>query len=114
MPIKTEIMRNAVVAGPGYGPMATHGALYTTSPGATAPSEPVGASYARQPLTWGAPSNGVIQAVATFTVPAGNEIVGQGVHDALTAGNYLDGEDTTAQVFSIEGTVTITFFAAAP
>lgn len=113
MAIKTELMRNAVVEGPGYCPKATHGALYTTSPGATAGTEPTG-SYARQPLTWGAAAGGTAQATATFTVPAGVTIVGQGVHDALTAGNYLDGDDVTSQNFATEGTVTVTFIATAP
>lgn len=102
-------MKNPVATA--YGATATHGALYTTTPGATAGTEPTGGTpaYARKPLTWGAPTNGVIQAVATFDIPAGTTIVGQGVHTALTAGTYLDGGAVTSQAFATQGTATVTF-----
>jgi len=106
MAIQTETQRNNLATA--YGAAATHGALYTTSPGATAGTEPTG-SYARQPLTWGAAAGGAVQATATFTVPAGATIVGQGVHTALTGGTYLDGGDVTSQNFATEGTTTVTF-----
>ena len=104
MAIKTEAQRNTLANA--YGAAAKQGALYITSPGATAGTEP-GGSYSKQPLTWSAASGSVIEATATFTVPAGATIVGQGVHAA--DGTYLDGGDVTSQNFATEGTTTVTF-----
>jgi hypothetical protein len=93
-----------------YGAAATYGALYTSAPGASAGTEPSGGSpaYARKALTWGSASGGVITASATFDVPACT-VVGTGVHDAVTAGNYIDGKTETSVVFATQDTVTVTF-----
>lgn len=95
-----------------FGNLATHGAIYTTVPGASAGTEPA-TVYARKPLTWSAPvttsATEVITATATFDVPAGANIQGVGVHTALTAGTYLDGGSVTAQSFATQGTLTVTF-----
>lgn len=109
MAIKTTAQRNTLADA--YGAAAPYGALYTTSPTATAGTEPTGGSpaYARKALSWGAAVNGVITAVATFDVPIGATIVGIGVHDAATAGNYLDGGDITEQNFTSQGTLQVTF-----
>lgn len=110
MAIKTNKLKEALAVA--YGTNATHGALYTTAPGATAGTEPTGGSpaYARKPLTWTAGTeDGVVTATATFDVPTGVTIVGAGVHDALTAGNYLDGGTVTSQQFNSQGTYTATF-----
>ena len=48
MAIQTTGMRNALATA--YETEATHAAIYTTVPGATAGTEP-GAPYARKPLT---------------------------------------------------------------
>lgn len=110
MAIKTAAGRNA--ASVAYGNLATHGAIYTTAPGATAGTEPTGV-YARKPLTWGAPSdNGTVStitATATFDVPSGATITGVGLHTALTAGNYVDGGTVTSQNFASQGTLTVTY-----
>jgi len=108
MAIQTTGMRNALATA--YETEATHAAIYTTVPGATAGTEP-GAPYARKPLTWGEPANGVVTATATFDVPAGATIVGGGIHDAVTAGNYLDGGPVTSQAFATAGqyTLSLTF-----
>jgi len=93
-----------------YGTDAPYAALYTTAPGATAGTEVTGGSpaYARKALTWGAPSNGVITATATFDVPAGTTVVGAGLHSAVTGGTYLDGGAVASQQFASQGTYALT------
>src|SRR3954447_26291883 len=109
MAIQTTAEKNNLATA--YGGNAAFGAVYTTAPGATAGTEPSGGSpaYARKALSWGAPSNGVVTATATFDIPAGVTIVGAGVHTALTAGTYLDGTAITSQAFASQGTYTVTF-----
>lgn len=109
MAIQTTTEKNNLATQ--YGTNAAYGAVYTTAPGATAGTEPTGGSpaYARKALTWGAPSGGAVTATATFDIPSGATIVGVGVHDALTAGNYLDGCSVTSQAFSSQGTLQVTF-----
>lgn len=109
MAIQTATQKNNLATA--YGTNATHGALYTTAPGAAAGTEPTGGTpaYARKALTWSAPSNGLITATATFDVPAGTTVVGTGLHTALTAGTYLDGGTVTSQAFASQGTYTATF-----
>lgn len=94
-----------------YATNATHGAVYTTVPGATQGTEPTGGTpaYARKPLAWSAPSNGVITVAPVFDIPSANTIVGAGVHNAITAGTYLDGSTVTSQAFSSQGTYTVTY-----
>lgn len=109
MTIQTATQKNTLATS--YGTAATHAALYTTAPGATAGTEPTGGTpaYARKALTWGAPANGVTTAGAvTFDVPSGSTIVGAGVHSALTAGTYLDGASVTSQAFASQGTYQLT------
>lgn len=94
-----------------YKTAATHGAVYTTAPGGSAGTEPSGGSpaYARKALSWGASTNGVTTATATFDIPTGTTIVGAGVHTAITAGTYLDGVAVTSQAFASQGTYQVTF-----
>lgn len=101
--VQTATMRDALAVA--YDAEASHAALYTTAPGATAGTEVTGGTpaYARQPVTWGAPTNGVMTAQVTFDVPAGTTVVGAGVHDAVSAGNYLDGAAVTSQAFATQG-----------
>ena len=108
MAIQTSTQRNNLATA--YGTAATHAALYTTAPGATAGTEVTGGSpaYARKAISWGAPSNGVITATVTFDVPSGTTVVGAGVHTALTAGTYLDGGSVTSQAFASQGTYQLT------
>ena len=109
MAIQTATQKNTLATA--YGTAAAYGALYTTAPGASAGTEPSGGApaYARKALTWGAPSNGVVTATATFDVPTGTTIVGSGVHTAATGGAYLDGGAVTSQAFASQGTYTATF-----
>ena len=108
MAIQTSTQRNNLATA--YGTNATHAALYTTAPGATAGTEVTGGSpaYARKAISWGAPTNGVITATVTFDVPSGTTVVGAGVHTALTAGTYLDGGSVTSQAFASQGTYQLT------
>jgi hypothetical protein len=108
MAIQTASMKNSLATA--YKNAALYAALYTTVPGASAGTEVTGGApaYARKSLTWGAPSNGVITATATFDVPSGVTVAGAGIHDAATAGNYLDGGAVTAQAFSSQGTYALT------
>jgi hypothetical protein len=106
--IQTATQKNTLATA--YGNAATHAALYTTVPGASAGTEVTGGSpaYARKAITWGAPSNGVITATVTFDVPSGTTVAGAGVHTALTAGTYLDGAAVTSQAFASQGTYALT------
>lgn len=108
MTIATATQKNNLATA--YGVAATHAAIYTTAPGASAGTEPSGGSpaYARKPITWSAPSGGVITGTVTFDVPAGTTVVGAGVHTALTAGTYLDGGAVTSQNFASQGTYALT------
>lgn len=111
MSIQTAAMKNALATA--YDVAASHVALYTTVPGGSAGTEVTGGSpaYARKAITWGAPSNGVISGTVTFDVPAGTTVVGAGVHDAVSAGNYLDGAAVTSQAFATQGTYALTVTA---
>lgn len=74
--------------------------------GGTPGTEVTGSGYARQALSWGAPSNGVITATASFTVPSGQAVAAAGFYTALTGGTYIDGGTVTA--FTGPGTYTLT------
>lgn len=110
MAIQAVSTKNALATE--YSTLATHGAIYTTAPGTAAGTEPSGGTtpYARKPLTWSAPVDGVITAdPVVFDVPAGTTIVGVGVHSALTAGNYIDGKTEASVTFDTQDTLTVTF-----
>jgi hypothetical protein len=110
MTIQTATQKNTLASA--YGAAATYGAVYTTSAGSSQGTEPTGGSpaYARKPLSWGSPTNGVISTTAvTFDIPASTTIVSAGVHTAVTAGTYLDGASVTSQTFSSQGTYQVTY-----
>lgn len=108
MAVQTAAMKNLLADA--YKAAATHAALYTTAPGASAGTEVTGGSpaYARKALAWSASSNGVTSATVTFDVPSGTTVVGAGVHSAATAGTYYDGTSVTSQAFSSQGTYQLT------
>ena len=75
-------------------PTTVYVALYTTDPtDADSGTECTGTAYARQSVTFGAPSNGVTTNSAAIEFPqAGNSwgtITHIGIRDALTVGNLL-------------------------
>lgn len=85
--------------------VATHGAVYTTTPGASAGTEVA----PRKPLTWGAPVSGVQSAQAVFDIPADTTIVGTGLHTDLSGGDYVTGKTETSVTFTAADTLTVTF-----
>lgn len=115
MAIQTNLMKN-ILANAYIGTLVSaasrYGAVYTTVPGAAQGTEPAGGSpaYARKILTgWSGPTAGVTSSTAVFDIPTGTTLVGAGIHDAVTAGNYLDGAAVTSQAFSSQGTYSVTF-----
>jgi len=75
-------------------PTTVYLALYTTDPtDADTGTECTGTSYARQSITFGAPSNGVSTNSAAIEFPqaggAWGTITHIGIRDALTVGNLL-------------------------
>jgi len=75
-------------------PTTVYVALYTTDPtDADTGTEVTGGSYARQSVTFAAPSNGVTTNSADITFPTATAAQGtvthMGIRDALTAGNLL-------------------------
>jgi hypothetical protein len=109
MAIQTTAEKNSLATK--YAADALFGAVYTTTPGATAGTEPAGGSpaYARKSLSWSIASGGVVTATATFDIPGGVTLVGAGLHTAATGGTYLDGVAVGSQAFASQGTYQITF-----
>lgn len=75
-------------------PSTVYLALYTSDPtDADTGTEVSGGSYARQSITFGAPSNGVTTNSADITFPTASASWGTvgwiGIRDALTGGNLL-------------------------
>lgn len=102
-------------------PTTIYVALYTTDPtDADTGTEVSGGSYARQSVTFAAPSNGVSASSATITFPTATASWGTvthiGLRDASTAGNLLyhtplDASKTigSGDVFQItSGSLTVT------
>lgn len=102
-------------------PTTIYVALYTTDPtDADTGTEVSGGSYARQSVTFAAPSNGVSASNATVTFPTASASWGTvthiGLRDALTTGNLLyhtplDASKTigSGDVFQItSGSLTVT------
>lgn len=110
MPIATSTQRrNAAL---GYTNAATHGALYTTAPGASQGTEVSGGSpaYARRALTWTGAADVLTASPAAFDIPAGTTVVGAGVHNTATVGaGYLDGVTLPSQTFASQGTYQVSF-----
>lgn len=109
MAIQTTTQKNTLANA--YGTAAAWGAVYTTTPGGSAGTEPSGGSpaYARLALTWAGASGGVVTVTVTFNIPASTTIVGAGLHTAVTAGTYLDGATVTSQAFASQGTYAVTY-----
>jgi hypothetical protein len=110
MAIQTLIQRQGLAAQ--YGVLATHSALASTVPAATAGTELTGGApaYARIALTWSAPNaSSAVTASATHNVASGSTVAGAMLFDALTAGNYRDGGGVTSQAFASQGTYAVTY-----
>lgn len=114
---------NATLRNTSYtSPATVYLALYTTDPtDADTGTEVSGGSYARQAITFGAPSNGVSTNTAVIEFPQATGSWGTvayiGIRDASTAGNLLfhtplDASKTiaTGDVFRIAiGSLSVTF-----
>lgn len=83
--------RNAAVAG--VTGLITHISLHTADPGGTGASEVAGGSYARQAVTWDAPSGGTggITNDPSFDIPAGTTITHYGLWSASSSGTFYGG-----------------------
>jgi len=109
MAINTVTQRNTLATA--YAAAATHMALYSTVPGASAGTELTGGSpaYARKASNWGtASASAIVAAPAAFDVASGSTVAGIGFHTAISAGTYLDGAAVTSQAFASQGTYTVT------
>ncbi len=84
-------MLSSVFTSGGSTGTAKYASLHTADPGTTGTSEASGGGYARQAITWGAPSSGTTSGgTVTFSVAAGTYAY-IGYWDAVTAGNYVGG-----------------------
>jgi len=113
---------NATLRNTAYtSPSAVYLALYTTDPtDADSGTEVSGGAYARQSITFGAPSNGVSTTTAAIEYPQATASWGTvthiGIRDASSAGNLLyhsplDASKTiaTGDVFRVAaGSLTVT------
>lgn len=109
MAVQTATMRNVLANA--YAAAATHGALYSTTPGGSQGTELSGGSpaYARRALSWSS-NNPTTVTPTAFDIPSGSTVAGAGVHSASSGGsNYLDGADVTDQTYASQGTYTATF-----
>lgn len=85
-------------------------ALYTVAPtDAGGGTQVSGGGYARQQITFGAPSGGAISntAAVSFTASGANfgTVVAVGIFDASTAGNLLAWDDITSAVINDGDTI---------
>lgn len=92
--LETAVLNHFFRNTPTTAPASVHLALYTAAPtDAGGGTQVTGAGYARQSITFGAPSAGVISNTNTvsFTATGGNygTVVAVGIFDASTAGNLL-------------------------
>lgn len=70
---------------------ATHVSAHTGTPGDSGANEVTGGTYARQPITFSAPSAGNLDSSSqpTIDIPAGTTVTDLAFWDALTAGNCV-------------------------
>lgn len=82
------------------GPAVLYASLHTADPGSTGASELSGGSYARQQVTFGAPSSATAASTATvsFTGLPSSTITHVSLFDALTSGNFRQSGAMTAPV----------------
>lgn len=101
---QTTATRNAMLSAvysnsASAGVQAAYASVHTGDPGTTGANEASGGSYARQPVTWAAPSGGSVSG-GTVNVPLPAGTYGYvGYWTALTAGTFVSG-------YAMNGTVT--------
>jgi len=83
----------------------THLSLHDGYPASDA-NEISGGSYARQSVTWGNSSNGVVNATnqPVFNVPANTTIAAVGLRSAVTGGELYGSSEVTPETFTHPGT----------
>jgi hypothetical protein len=96
-----------------YASDAPYGALFTADPGTTgtATGEVSGGSYARQTITWGSASAGVVTGSATFSIPAGVTVTFSATCSSNVAGaaTVLDRLAITSQNFASAGQLVVNY-----
>lgn len=99
--VLNHVFRNVALTSPTTVFLALYTVLPTDAGGGTQVS---GGGYARQAITFGAPSAGVItnSGAVSFTASgaAYGTVVGIGIFDASTAGNLLAWDDITSAVIN--------------
>ena len=104
--VLNHVFRNTSLASPASVWLALYTALPTDAGGGTQVS---GGGYARQQITFGAPSGGAISntSAVSFTASGANfgNIVAVGIFDASTAGNLLAWDDIASAVINDGDTI---------
>ena len=101
-----HLLRNVALTSPA----AVYFALFTVAPtDAGGGTEVAGSGYARQAITFGAPSGGAVAntAAVSFTAAGGNfgTVLAVGIFDALTAGNMLAWDGIASAVINDGDTI---------
>jgi len=101
-----HLLRNVALTSPA----AVYLALFTSAPtDAGGGTEVAGSGYARQAITFGAPSGGAVAntAAVSFTAAGGNfgTVLAVGIFDALTAGNMLAWDGIASAVINDGDTI---------
>lgn len=104
--LQDHVLRNTAYAQPAI----VYLALYTADPTDTdTGTEVSGGAYARQPITFGAPVNGVCTNTNTVTFPVASApwgtVLAGGIRDALTVGNLLYSATVTPQAVTTNNQV---------
>lgn len=94
------------------GAAAIYVSLHSADPGESGTNELSGGSpaYARKSITWNAASGGSMDDsnVPVFDVPASSTVSYVGFWSALTTGTFYGSANVTDEVFSAQGTYTLT------
>lgn len=112
MAIRVLAQRNAMATA--YGVAAPNGTLFSADPGTAgaATNELTGGSptFTRKPWNWGAASASAITGSATYDVASGSTVayVGVTVSTTLATADVRDSVAVTSQVFSSQGTYSVT------
>jgi len=105
-----NLMLNALIGTNPTTPI-THASLHTADPGAGGANEVTGGTpaYARKAITFNAAASGAIDSSnqPVFDVPICT-VAFVGFWSAITAGTFLGSGDVTDEVFSAQGTYTLT------
>ena len=90
----------------------SHVSAHTADPGTTGTSEVTGGSYARQAISFAAPSGGSMAASNSpvIPIPSATTITHLGLWSAVSAGTFYGSADITDETFSSAGNYTITAF----